>query len=98
MFTIEKVISYWRDSLTDSELTTLELSDTNHVRVRFDALKTGQLPETLTEVLFAGVRPPSNSTADEKQDYTNISVIVAPIVLTKDGHSRYSDTITFVRC
>lgn len=80
MDTSKQIIAYWRDSLIDAELSTLDLTEGNHVRVFASALENGQLDPQTTEALFGQSKQPAPS---RREAETEVPVVVAPLVANK---------------
>ena len=93
MPTTQQIIAYWRDSLKDAELASLELTEGNHIRVSFDGLKKGQLDERGTAVLRASLNKESQSSSDNNPDTAIMPVVVVPIVASKGRRGHRQDTI-----
>lgn len=81
----KKIIAYWRDSLRDAELASLELTKGNHIRAPFSTLQKGRLSSKETEALFASL--PARHPGNAGENSLTMPVIVAPIVASKKGRN-----------
>ncbi len=88
MSSTKQIIAYWRDSLKDAELTSLKLTEGNHVRVSFDAIEQGQLSQQATAALFSSNDQKHHPVSGGEDDISSMPVVVVPIVASKGGRSR----------